>query len=123
MEKMIIDLEKKSWDVFIKKQMEEAKKLSTSDSRSIDSGGVKNLDEGLKDMNNYEMKNFSMSDIKVTFPVKDTAIITYKFTADAKYKGKDTSGTYVSASVWVNQGGEWKAAFYAETKAEPQPKK
>lgn len=123
MEKKIIDLEKKSWDLFRAKNAEENAKLMAPGNQGIYFGAVKSEAESHEDGKYIEIKNISFSDWKVTFPTKDVAILTYKSTGTSTYKGKDTSGTYVISSVWVNINGEWKAALYHETKAEPQPKK
>ena len=123
MEKMIIDLEKKTWELYINKRIEEVKPYYLPEYRAIYFGTIKTLEENLKDATEIETKNFSMSDAKATFPVKDAALLTYRYSATSTYKGKTTSGTVVSSSVWVNKDGGWKCALYTETIAEPQPKK
>lgn len=123
MEKKIIDLEKKSWDLYRAKNAEENAKLMAPGNQGIYFGAVKSEAESIEDGKYIEIKKQDFSDWKVTFPTKDVAILTYKGTSTSTYKGKDTSGTYVVSSVWVNINGEWKAALYHETKAEPQPKK
>lgn len=122
MERRIIDLEKKSWDLFRAKNAEENAKLIAPGNQGIYFGAVKSDAESHEDGKYIEIKNQTFSDWKVTFPTKDVAILTYKGTSTSTYKGKDTSGTYVVSSVWVNINGEWKSALYHETKAEPQPK-
>lgn len=123
MEKKIIELEKKSWDLFISKNHQENSKLIAPGYQGIYFGAVKSEAESIEDGKYIEIKKQDLSDWKVTFPTKDVAILTYKGTSTSTYKGKDTSGTYVVSSVWVNINGEWKSALYHETKAEPQPKK
>lgn len=122
-EKTVIEFEKKTWNVYQDKQIEEHKKLYTPDFRAIYYGVIKSFDENFADVKDITIKNISFSDWKVTFPVKNTAIVTYKDTATATYKGQDTSGTYVVTTTWVEINGEWKQAVYAEAKADPQPKK
>lgn len=122
-EKTLIELEKKTWNIYQDKKVEEYKKLYTPDFRAIYYGAIKSFDENFADVKDITIKNISFSDWKVTFPVKNTAIMTYKDTASTTYKGQDTSGTYVVTTTWVEINGEWKQAVYAEAKAEPQPKK
>lgn len=122
-EKMLIELEKKTWNIYQDKKVDEYKKLFTPDFRAIYYGTIKSFDENFADVKDITIKNISFSDWKVTFPVKNTAIVTYKDTATATYKGKDTSGTYVVTTTWVEINGEWKQAVYADTKAEAQPTK
>ncbi len=118
MEKMIIELEKKSWEPLKNKQVEEARKLAAPGYRAIYYGQIKDAEEALKDINDIDMKSISFSDWKVTFPVKGTAVVTYRYDAKASYKGQDTSGPSVATTVWVNIGGEWKQAVYAESRVE-----
>lgn len=91
--------------------------------RSLYFGAIKSEEEGLNDLKDIVIKSISFSDWKVSFPVKDTAIVTYKYDAVSTYKGKDTSGPTVATSSWVNIGGEWKLAVYAEARAAQEPKK
>jgi hypothetical protein len=123
MEKMIIELEKKSWDLYRSKKFEEGMKYVAPGAQAIYFGRVIGKEEGEEIAKYNEIKTQEFSDWKVTFPTKDVAILTYKGTGTATYKGKDTSGTYVGSSVWVNINGDWKSALYHETKAEPQTKK
>ena len=123
MEKKIIELEKKSWDLYLNKKYEEGAKLAALGGQGIYFGKVKSDAESAEDAKYNEVKNISFEDWKVTFPTKDVAIVTYKASLNATYKGKDTSGTYVHSEAWVNINGEWKSALYHQSKAEPQPKK
>ncbi|MEP7340687.1 MAG: nuclear transport factor 2 family protein [Acidobacteriota bacterium] len=115
--KMIINLEKKTWDVFTKP--EESKKFYHPDYRSIYFGAIRTLEENMRDSKDIVIKNFSISDEKVTFPTSDTAILIYKFTSDSTYKGKKTDGKGIASSVWVKVGGEWKNALYTESPLVP----
>ena len=123
MEKMIIDLEKKSWELYKNKQAKEFRGLLVPGYRTIYRDAIKDTDENLKEMEITDIKSYSLADIKVNFPVKDTAILTYKLTYDSSFKGKPAGGIFYSSVVWVNINGQWKSALYTETKAEPQPKK
>jgi hypothetical protein len=122
-ERAIIDLEKKGWELYKNKQAKEFRSLQAPGYRTVGSSGMKNVDEDIKEMEATDIKSYSLSDIKVEFPIKDTAIITYQVTYDATFEGKPASGVFNSSGVWVNIGGDWKAALSHATKAEPQPKK
>ena len=123
MEKKVIELEKKTWDLFTTKKYDESAKVNAPGYQAIYFGKVKPDAEAAEDNKYIDFKSISFSDWKVTFPTKDVAILTYKGNFTSTYKEKDTSGTYVHSSVWVNINGDWKQALYHETKAEPQPKK
>lgn len=123
MERTIIDLERKSWGIYKNKQAKEFRSLQAPGYRTVGSSGIRNADEDIREMEATDFKGYSLSDMKVEFPGKDAATITYKVTYEATNKGKPVGGVFNSSGVWVNIGGEWKAALYHETKAEPQPKK
>jgi len=117
--KTIIELEKKTWETTNSSQAEAGKKYYLPDYRAIYFGGIKSLEENIQDSKDMTLKSFAMSEEKVTFPVKDTALLTYRYTADSTYKGKKTGGPTLASSVWVRVGGEWKNALYTETSAAP----
>ncbi len=123
MEKKIIDLEKKSWEPVKNQSPEEAKRFEAPGYRAIYFGAIKSVEESANDSKDIVLKSISFSDWKVTFPVKDTAIVTYKYDAVSTYKGKTTGGPTVATATWVNIGGEWKLAVYAEARAAQEPKK
>lgn len=123
MEKMIIDLEKNAWEDFRTKNVGEIRRHAAPGSKGLYSTGIEDLEQSIKNLNDLEIKSVSFSDWKVSFPVPDTAVVTYQNTNASSFKGKDTSGTFYSSAVWVKVNGEWKGALYAEAKAEPQPKK
>jgi hypothetical protein len=123
MEKMIIELEKKSWEPVKNQSPEEAKRFNAPGYRAIYFGAIKGEEESANDNKDIVLKSISFSDWKVSFPVKDTAIVTYKYDAVSTYKGKATGGPSVATSTWVNIAGEWKLAVYAEARAAQEIKK
>lgn len=119
LEKELIEKEKLTWELYKAKKPDELKKHYTSDFKAIVAGQIRNADQdnaGMSDPNLMDLKEYSMSDIHVTFPSKDVAIMTYKLILKGLHKGKKASGNFVSSSVWVNQGGTWKSALYTEEK-------
>ena len=114
---LLIELEKKAWDLYHNKRIDEVRKYYIPEFRAVSADGVSSLEDSLKAANEITTKDFSMSDIKVTFPVQDTALLTYKYTSTATYKGKTSTDTMISSTVWVMKDGEWKTALYSEAKA------
>ena len=80
--------------------------------------GVKNLDGELADMAKTDLRDYSFADVKVIFPHRKVAVVTYKATVQATSGGTDISGTYNSGSVWIQQGKKWVGAFHTEAKAQ-----
>lgn len=123
LEKFIIELEKKSWEPSKTHSPEAAKRLNAPGFRAIYFGTIKSEEEAANDTKEIEIKSLSFSDWKVSFPIKDAAIVTYKYNAVSTYEGKPAGGAAIATSTWVNIGGEWKLAIYAETKAATETKK
>lgn len=122
-EKAVIEMEKKSWELYKNKQADEYRKLTTPKYRAVQNGAIKDIDAVIKDMSETAITSYSLSDIKVEFPVNDTAVLTYNLVFEGVYKGKQEKDNYFVSAVWANVNGAWKAVIYHETKVEPQPKK
>jgi len=65
-----------------------------------------------------DLREYSLSDMKVVFDGSDVAVITYKATIQGTYESKDMSGTYNSASVWMKKGGKWLEVFHMLVKTQ-----
>jgi Domain of unknown function (DUF4440) len=117
-ESTITDLEKSAWETYKNKQADAFKALMSKDYYGVYAEGVKNLDAEVADMSKTDLRNYSFADVKVVFPHPKVAVITFKATVQATVDGKDISGTYNSASVWVQQGGKWVGVCHAESKAQ-----
>ena len=117
-ETAITDLEKSTWEAYKNKQGDAFKMLCSKDYYGEYAEGIKNLDGEVADMAKTDLRQYSLADIKVVFPSSDVAVITYKTTMQETSEGKDMSGTYNSASVWVKKGGKWLGVFHTEVKAQ-----
>jgi len=117
-ETAMTDLEKSAWEAYKNKQGDAFKKLMSRDYCGEYAEGIKNLDGEVADMAKTDLRDYSLADIKVIFPSTDVAVITYKTTMQETSEGKDMSGTYNSASVWVKKGGKWLGVFHTEVKAQ-----
>ena len=117
-ESTITDLEKSAWETYKNKQADAFKALMSKDYYGVYAEGVKNLDAEVADMSKTDLRNYSFADVKVVFPHPKVAVITFKATVQGTADGKDISGTYNSASVWVQQGGKWVGVCHAEAKAQ-----
>jgi len=117
-ETAITDLEKSAWEAYKNKQSDAFKKLCSKDYYGDYAEGIKNLDGEVADMAKTDLREYSLADMKVVFPSADVAVIMYKTTMQETSEGKDMSGTYNSASVWVKKGGKWLGVFHTEVKAQ-----
>ncbi len=61
-----------------------------------------------------EVKNISYSDPQVSQLGPDTALITHKLSRDGSCGGEKLSENAWVATLYLREGGEWKAGFHAE---------
>ena len=61
-----------------------------------------------------DIKSYALSDDKMTPLGNDAALITFKATVDGSCGGQKLPRDSMAASVFVRDGANWKAAFYAE---------
>ena len=116
-EKALIDRERELWEIVKNKQVEAFRKYYADDYSGVSSDGVRDINQEVEGVRIVDLKDYSLSDTKVVFPNKDTAILTYKVTVRGSYQGHDISGVYYASSVWVNKGGKWLAVLHTEAKA------
>ena len=117
-ETAITDLEKSAWESYKNKQADAFRKLMSKDYYGTYAEGIKNLDREVADMAKTDLREYSLADMKVVFPSADVAVTRYKTTIQMTSEGKDMSGTYNSASVWVKKSGKWLEVLHTEVKAQ-----
>ena len=118
----IIAKEKAAWQAFKDKKADDFKKIISADLMAVYDSGIKNLAQEIDTMGKMNMTSFNLSDINVTFPEPETALITYKVKVDATMEGKDISGSYNAGSVWRIKKGEWQGIFHTDMKEVPAMK-
>ena len=117
-ESAITDLEKYAWEAYKNKQADAFKALMSEDYYGVYAEGVKTLDAELADIAKTDLRDYSFSDVKVAFPHRKVAVVTYKANVQATADGKDVSGTYNIGSVWIQQGGKWIGVLHTEAKTQ-----
>jgi len=117
-ETALMDLEKSAWETYKNKQADAFRKNLAANYYGVYSDGIKSLEAETADMAKTDLRDYSFTDTKVTFSGSDVATVTYKVTTQASFNGKDMSGTYNAASVWMKRGAKWLGVFHTEVKAE-----
>jgi hypothetical protein len=111
----IIAQEKAVWNAFNDRNVDQVKKLISTDVITVYPNGIYNFQQRLDGMSKMTMKSFSLSDFNLSMPDVNVAIISYK----AKVENRDGSSADLNcATVWNLKGGEWKAVFHSDMKAE-----
>ena len=113
----IINLEKKAWDTYKSRQADAFKTLCAPDYAGIYDVGTKDREKELADMSDTEIRGVSFSDMHVTHPTKNVALVIYKADVQGAYKGKDFSGMYNCSALWMDKGGKWLCVLHTEVKA------
>jgi hypothetical protein len=116
-EKAVIDREKALWEIVKKKQVEEFRKYYVDNYMGVSSDGIRDINQEVEGVRIVELRSYSLADMKLVFPNKATAILTYKVTVQGSFQGQDFSGVYYCSSVWVDQRGTWLAVLHTEAKA------
>lgn len=114
----VIDREMALWEIVKNRQVEAYKTYYADNFSAVYSDGVKDINQEVEGVRNVDLQDYALTDTKVVFPNKSTAVLTYKVTVRGSFKGEDISGVYYASSVWVNQGGKWLAILHTEAKAQ-----
>ncbi len=117
-ESAISDLEKSAWEAYKNKNTDAFKAVLSKDYSGVYADGTKTLDGEVANMTKTDLRDYSFADVKVMFPHRKVAVITYKVMQHATLAGQDISGTYNCGSVWVNESGKWVAVFHTDIKAQ-----
>ena len=117
-ETALINAEKSAWEAFKNKQADALRKYLATDYRGVYADGTKTFDAEVVDMGKIDLQDYSFADAKITFPSADVALMTYKVTMHQTFAGRDMSGTYNAASVYIKQGGKWLITFHTEIKGQ-----
>ncbi len=114
----ITDFEKAAWEAFKNKRADTFKKLLSKRYSGVYAEGIKSADAEVADVAKIDLRDYSLDDMKVTFPSIGVAVVTYKATQQATFAGKDISGAYNCASVLIVRRGKWLLVFHTEVKAQ-----
>jgi len=114
----ITQKEKAAWQSFQDKKSDVFRKFLADDYRGVYSDGIKTVDQEVASLSKSDLKSFSLAEMTVVFPDKDTALLTYKVTTEGTQDGKDVSGSYYTSSIWKKRAADWHAIFHTEIEAE-----
>ena len=121
-EQKLTSAEKQLWEAWKNHEMGPFKENFTDDMVDVDQGGMMQGKDKLIDTmtkNPCEVKSYSLSDMKVNWIEKDTALLTYKADADATCGGQKAQAKYHS-SLWIKKNGKWLIAVHQASLASAQ---
>jgi uncharacterized protein YchJ len=113
----IIDLEKSLWEAWKNKDAKPFDALLTPNFSEVDNTGSSDRAAAIDGATKCDVKDYSLSDSKVTWLNKDTALLSFKANMHASCMGQATPENVNANSVYVKQNGRWLEAFHSEVPA------
>ncbi|HZT60114.1 MAG TPA: nuclear transport factor 2 family protein [Pyrinomonadaceae bacterium] len=121
------DLEAKEhqiWDAIKAKNWDAFGGLLSDDFTLVADDGVYTKAQTLDALKQYELTDYSFSDVKFVKVDDDLAVLVYTSTETSAMGGKpspDSGKKVYNASAWANRGGKWVGVYHQETLSQPPP--
>lgn len=121
LKKDLLALEKRFWTAIKEKDAEGASSLSDDPCMVVGAQGVGEIDKAgmsrMVETASYELKDFSLDDVRIR-QLSDTVVaLAYKVSEDLKVDGKDVSLEAFDLSIWMKRDGQWVCAVHTEAPA------
>lgn len=117
----ILKLEREFWTTMAAGEHEKSARLIASQSAMISPKGVMTFTPAdyvkMGRASPYTIKDWVLSDEKVVFPTKDSAVCTYRVKQTVENGGKSETTMNHDTSVWVRDGSDWKCVLHSEIPA------
>jgi len=115
----LIDLEKSMWEAWKNKDSKPFDANLAPNFTGVDVGGMSDKASSISYITTKcDVKDYALSDSKVTWLNKDTALLTYKAAQHATCNGKASPENILASSVFVKQNGKWWESFHSEVPVE-----
>ena len=130
--KTLIDLETKFWQSMVDQDADAALQLLHEPTLMASSHGAMKFDHAgyrkMAEQGSMVVTAFALSDIEVSFPLKTTAVMTYRVkqtvaTREGGKSGKDTVQDMSDTSTWVYVDKRWQCVLHNESQMDPRPAK
>lgn len=117
-EQQVVNAEKQLWEGWKNKDFDPFKQNLSADAVMIDMGGIIYGKDKAVDMLSKtpcEVRSYALSDTKVDWIDRNTALLTYKADSDATCGGQKSPPSVYASSIWVDKNGKWQGVFHQET--------
>ena len=114
MEKDLMDRENAAWKLIKDKKIDEFGKMMSENYHGVYDEGIVDKMQELANLKNITLESVALSDMKVAFPSKDTAVVTYKAEVKGSYQNKPFAAVWNTSSVWAMCCGDWKVILHTE---------
>jgi hypothetical protein len=120
-DKEITDLEREYWDSMITKDPRVAQRLTADPSLIVGAQGVSSVSPKtigpMVQSDGWHLKSYEFSDIKVTAPLRDIALIGYHVREELEVEGKPITLEANDSTVWERRSGKWVSILHTESLA------
>jgi ketosteroid isomerase-like protein len=117
--KQIMAYEREFWESMRAQDVEAATRLLDDTAILAGMQGIHHFDHAgyrrMAEQGTMALKDFSLSDERVLFPVPDVAVATYRVDQEFSIDGKQTAMTSFDTSTWVRKDGAWRCVAHTET--------
>jgi hypothetical protein len=83
----------------------------------VDAAGPAGKAEVMKNVANFRLTDFTMSDIRLVPLSRDSGLIVYRLAESGTSHGKEFNAKVNVSSLWVKRAGKWVCMFSQETGA------
>jgi ketosteroid isomerase-like protein len=90
---------------------------TADDAVFVDALGPAGKAEVVKNVANFRLTDFTMSDIRFVPLSPDSGLIVYRLTESGSGHGKTFSAKILASAIWANRSGKWVCLFSQETAA------
>ena len=115
----IIDQEKRFWTSMKDKDVKTAQSMIHEDCLITGPMGTMRVGpEKYAEMTRegrWRLDNFEFTDVDVTFPTDDVAVIAYKVHQTGEMEGKPMDLNAADSTTWVRDGQDWKVVLHTES--------
>ncbi|MBP9235460.1 MAG: nuclear transport factor 2 family protein [Hyphomonadaceae bacterium] len=113
-----IDLEKSYWDAMKQKDGSKTSKLSAKTSLVTGAKGVMSIPKSkmgaMTEEGKCTLESYTFSDVEVSTPTPDVAIIVYKVKQNVTMDGKSQDLQAADSSTWVRGPDGWECRAHSE---------
>lgn len=113
-EKLIAEKENARWRAVKNKSFKEFAKNLAENYRGVYRDGFFTKTDELEAVKQLELENYTLSEMKIIFPAKDVAIITYAVEMQSRIAGQAVSVEANVSSIWLMRNGRWVAVSHTE---------
>ncbi len=111
-------LERATWQAYKEKDASGYRRLLASGYVNVGGDGIFGLEKELRDMPRSGVESYALSDMTVSFPAPNVAVVTYVVSVVRAGELPRHAVPFYDASVWVRSEGTWKTVLHTHARKE-----